>query len=57
MQIDDTDELRSDATTLDKSNIQAKKSTQFQQGNKLGWKFAPKQKDDKQTELDVQNQG
>ena len=55
MQIDDADELQSDKTTLDKSNIQAKKSTQFQQGNKLGWKFAPKQNDEKQTELDVEN--
>lgn len=56
MQIDDTDELQSDTTTLDKSNSQTKKSTHFQRGNKLGWKFAPKQKDDKQTELDIENQ-
>ena len=59
MTLDDDDSLATDADTdtLDAANEYSKKSTQFQQGNKLGRKFTPSNKSDQdQMSMDDYNE-
>ena len=50
MDIDDTDDLATDSDTLDKSNVYAKKKSQFQKGNE--YRFRPNPNVDKQLDFD-----